>query len=331
MKIRIAVAVLLVLIFALITIPTFFVRSFIKTYFNPTFYDGPVLEESHEYFISFFKKQVKNDEFVSENFSEEEIETLTRRYFAFDAFQEIIKDFVTQMNNLSEDRQKGELDVSLMPLKQNIPEMASDISIMIVDKIPLCESDADTTDTEFEFNGDLPSCIPAEIGKSQVEKPLAREIEKNLNDSIPGEFKLDFENGTATEGSSDFKQLLFIFGYTQMIMPLFMLIVVLLMALIIYKPYTRIMKFIGASFVLGGVFALTAGQMFLHVPEAVITSASFPELIAADLNEMITFYSFLIQFIVDRINIYSVYFIGIGSLIVLIGMYLSHFYKHDSQ
>ncbi len=331
MKIRIAVAVLLVLIFALLTVPTFFVRSFVKTYFNPSFYDGPVLEESHEYFISFFKKQVQKDEFVAENFSDEEIETLTRRYFAFDSFQEIIKDFVTQMNNLSEDRQKGELNVSLMPLKQNIPEMAADISVMIIDKIPLCDTEADTTDTEFEFNGSLPSCIPTEIGKSQVEKPLAREIEKNLNDSIPGEFKLDFENNAATQGTSDFKQLLFVFSYTQMIMPLFMLIIILLMALIIYKPYTRIMKFIGASFVLGGAFALIAGQLFLRVPEAFITPSSFPELIAADLNEMITFYSFLIQFIVDKINIYSVYFIGIGSLIVLIGMYLSHFYKHDTQ
>jgi hypothetical protein len=331
MKIRIAVAVLLVLIFALITVPTFFVRSFVKTYFNPSFYDGPVLEESHEYFISFFKKQVKKDEFVAKNFSEEDIETLARRYFGFDAFQEIIKDFVSQMNNLSENRQKGELNVSLMPLKQNIPQMASDISVMIIDKIPICESDSEVIETAFEFNGDIPSCIPDEIGKSQVEKPLAREIEKNLNDSIPGEFKLDFEKDITTEETSDFKQLMFIFGYTQMIMPLFMLIVILLMALIIYKPYTRIMKFIGASFVLGGAFALIAGQLFLRVPESVITTANFPEIAAADLNEMSTFYSFLIQFIVDRINIYSIYFFGIGSLIILIGMYLSHFYKHDTQ
>lgn len=313
MKIRIAIAVLLVLIFGLITVPAFFVRSFVKTYLNPVFYEGPVVEESYEYFLSFFLQEVKNDEFVSNNFSDEEIETLTRTYFGIEPFREIISDFVTQMNNLSEDRQKGEIDVSLMPLKQNIPDMAADISALIVDEIPLCESEEEASAEVYEFDGSLPSCIPAEIGKAQVEKPLAREIEKNLSDSIPGNY---------SQNTSDFKQLLNIFNYTQMILPLFMLIIIFLTALIIYKPYTRVIKFIGASFVLGGVFALIASQLLLRVPE----------LVAAGFNEMISFYSYLIQFIVDRMNIYSVYFIGIGALIVLIGMYLSHFYKsaHDT-
>jgi len=327
MKLRIAIAVLLVLIFGLITVPTFFVRSFVKTYFNPSFYEGEVVEESHDYFLTFFQSQVKNDEFVSEYFTEEEVETLTRKYFQLESFQEIVKDFVSQMNNLSEDRQKGEIDVSLMPLKQNIPDMAADISEIIVDKIPLCESEEEVIEAAFEFNGDLPSCIPEEIGKTQVEKPLAREIEKNLNDSIPGEFKLNFESDEESEGTSEFKQLLYIFNYAQMILPLFMLIVILLMALIIYKPYTRIMKFIGSGFILGGVFALVSGQLFSRIPGAVITPQTFPELIAADLNKMAEFYSFLIQFIVDRINIYSIYFIGIGALVILVGFYLSHYYE----
>jgi hypothetical protein len=324
MKLRIAVAVLLVLIFGLITVPTFFIRSIVKTYFNPSFYEGPVVEESHEYFLSFFQKEVKKDKFVDEYFTEEEIEKLTRDYFKFEAFKQIITDFVTQMNNLSEDRQKGEIDVSLMPLKQNIPDMSSDISNIIVNKIPECGSEAEEQEEteEFEFNGSLPECIPSVIGKEQVEKPLAREIEKDLNDAIPGEFKLDFDNGQLSEEATEFKQLLFIFSYAQMILPLFMLILVLLIALIIYKPYTRVMKFIGGSFVLGGVLALASGQLLKQIPSAAMT---------VDLSEMISFYSFLLQFIVDRINIYSVYFIGIGSLVILVALYLSHYYEKHPQ
>jgi len=330
MKLRLTIAVLLVLIFALITIPTFFIRSFVKTYFNPTFYEGPVVEESYEYFLSFFQKQVKNDEFVSEHFSDEDIEKLTREFFAVDALHEIVKDFVTQMNNLSEDRQTGKINVSLMPLKQRIPDMAADVANVIIEKIPYCETEEEeeeVIEAALEFNGDLPSCIPEEIGKTSLENPLAREIEKGLNDDIPGEFKLDFENGEVSEGASEFKQLLFIFSYAQMILPLFMLIIILLMSLVIYKPYTRIMKFIGASFVLGGVFGLVAGQLFKRIPAAVITPQTFPELLAADLNEIISFYSFLIQFIIEKINTYSVYFIGIGALVVLVAAYLSHYYE----
>ncbi len=315
MKLRIAVAVLLVLIFGLVTVPTFFIRSIVKTYFNPSFYEGPVVEESHEYFLSFFRKQIKQDEFVDEYFTEEEIEKITREYFEFDAFKEIITDFVTQMNNLSEDRQKGEIDLSLMPLKQNIPEMSSDISGIIVSKIPVCEPEEEIE--EFEFNGSLPECIPSAIGKEQVEKPLAREMEKDLNDAIPGEFK----------PNTEFKHLLFIFNYAQMILPLFMLIIILLMTLIIYKPYTRVMKFMGGSFVLGGALALISGQLLKQAPSAVITPETLPGLITVDLNEMISFYSFLLQFVVERINIYSVYFIGTGSLVILVALYLSQYYE----
>ncbi|MFC1647815.1 hypothetical protein ACFL10_02360 [Patescibacteria group bacterium] len=327
MKLRLTIAVLLVLIFGLVTIPTFFIRSVVKTYLNPGFYEGPVVEESYEYLLSFLQKQVENDEFVAEYFDASDVEQFTREYFAIDSLKEITQDFVSQMNNLTEGRSSNEIDISLLPLKQRIPDMAADLSVLIIEKIPYCEDQIDEeTIEEFAFDNELPPCIPRGLDKDSLENPLAREIEKNLNDTIPGEFKLNLENGNSKEGA-EFKQLLFIFKYAQMILPLFMLIMLLLQALIIYKPYTRVMKFIGASFVLGGVLALVSGQLLAQVPGSAINAQNFPDLLATDISEMVSFYSFLIQFIVDRISVYSVYFIGIGVLVILVGAYLSHFYE----
>ena len=140
-------------------------------------------------------------------------------------------------------------------------------------------------------------------------------LEKNMSDMIPGEFSLDL-NAAGEGDTASFTQLLFIFKYAQMMLPLFMLILLLLMTLIIYKPYTRTVKFIGTSFALGGVLSLVAGQLFAQIPDA------FKE----SINGMNSFYSYLIDFVVACINTYSLYFIGIGALVILIGFYLSHYY-----
>jgi hypothetical protein len=318
MKLRIAIAVLLALIFALVTIPTFFIRSIVKTYLNPSFYDGPVIEESHEYLIDNLNKQIAEDKQVSAYFSEEDIAQLTNKYITSNALRTVIQDFITQMDNISDGRKANIIAVSLMPLKENIPNMASDIAVHIVGQTPYCEDEIE--DPEAFISNGLPDCIPLEIEKSSIENPLALEIEKNLYDMIPGEFSLDL-NSVENEETAAFTQLLFIFKYVQMILPLFMLIILLLITLIIYKPYTRIMKFIGGSFALGGIFSLIAAQLFAQVPD----------MYKETINGLNDFYSFLIDFIVERINIYSVYFIGIGSLIVLIAFYLSHYYeKHPN-
>lgn len=326
MKLRTTIAVLLVLIFALVTIPTFFIRSFVNTYLNPTFYQGQVVEESHDYLVSFLQDQVKEDELISEYFKDEDIEKLITDYFPIESLQEVVQDFITQLNNLSEGRLANDISISLMPLKQRIPDMAGEVANHIAEQIPYCEEGTDLVVEEINMDNGLPTCIPVEVEISSIENPLKRELEKNLNDLIPGEFSLDLENGENAK-TNEFKQLLFVFKYAQMILPLFLIIVLLLMALIIYKPYTKTIKFIGSSFALGGIFSVVAGQLFLQLPTSAITSANFPDFLVEELNKMVVFYTFLIQFIVDKINTYSIFFIGIGALFILIGFYLSHYYE----
>lgn len=323
MKLRIAIAVLLALIFSLITIPTFFIRSVVKTYLNPAFYEGEVIEESHEYLIEFLNDQIADDENISSYLNEEDINKLTTDYVTSESLRTVVQDFIAQLNNISDGRNSNRIAVSLMPLKEKIPNMATDIAVYILDHTPDCEYEIE--DIDVFLNDPLPNCIPTEIERSVIENPLSLEIEKNLYDIIPGEFSLDLNSSGNSENTS-FTQLLFIFKYAQMILPLFMLILLLLIALIIYKPYTRIMKFIGGSFIFGGVFSLIAGQLLAQVPS----------LYREYINGLSEFYSFIVNFIVERINIYSVYFIGIGGLVVLIAFYLSHYYeKHphinDSQ
>lgn len=315
MKIRIAIAVLLALIFGLVTIPTFFIRSIVKTYFNPAFYEGSVIEESHEYLVDFLDEQISQDEAVGEYFDKSEVDILVREYITSADLRTVIQEFISQMNNISDGRKSNIITVSLEPLKDGMPGMANDVATHIVDKTPVCEDEIEDL-AEFLKDG-LPNCVPQEIEKSSLINPLALEIEKNMSDMIPGEFSLDLNQ--AGEGdTASFTQLLFIFKYAQMILPLFMLILLLLMTLVIYKPYTRTMKFIGSSFALGGILSLIAAQLFSQIPDI------FKE----SINGLNSFYSYLIDFVVARINTYSLYFIGIGALVILIGFYLSRY--HDS-
>lgn len=315
MKFRIAIAVLLALIFGLVAIPTFFIRGIVSTYFNPAFYEGSVVEESHEYLVDFLDDQISEDENVKDYFNRAQVDALVREYITSADLRTVVQDFISQMNNIFDGRKSNLIVVSLEPLRDGIPGMGNDIATHIVDGTPVCDEEIEDL-TEFLKNG-LPECVPQEIEKSSLINPLALEIEKNMLDMIPGEFSLDLN--TAGEGdTASFTQLLFIFKYAQMILPLFMLILLLLMTLVVYKPYTRTMKFIGSSFALGGILSLIAGQLFSRIPDI------FKE----SINGLNSFYSYLIDFIVARINTYSLYFIGIGILVILIGFYLSHY--HDS-
>ena len=93
----------------------------------------------------------------------------------------------------------------------------------------------------------------------------------------------------------------------------------------ISKNVLRVIAFI--SFLLGGILSLAASQLFKQVPASTITQQNFPEFLASEISELASFYTFLIQFVVEKITAYSVYFIGIGALLILIGFYLTHFYE----
>lgn len=327
MKLRKAIAALLVLIFALVTLPTLFIRSVASTYLDPDFYEGEVVTQSYEYIVEFISDEISKEDDINEYFGREDVEELIRKYIPANTMQDLVKDFTAQLKGIDEGRKDDVIVVSLMPIKDNMSSIAQDISEKIAENIPYCEAEDD--DEEFvepEYIDGKPVCIPEGFGTDEVVLNIKHEVEKELNDVIPGEFTLELSPEESDQ--ANIKQILSFVDYLQIILPLFMLVFLLLMALFIYSPYSLISKFTGMALLLGGVFGLVASQLLKQIPSLTITSVNFPELIEQELLYLQEIYGFFIGFVVERMNVYSLYLLGIGIIIFLFGLYLHHFHEH---
>ncbi len=321
MKIRKFFAGILVLMFAIITLPTLFVQSLTSTYLNVDFYEGPVIDKSYDYLALFLNNEISKDEEVTNYLAASDVKEIIEKYFPKQAFSEIAQDFVSQLKSLNDDRRAEDITVSLLPLKEHIDDLAADVAYRVVDSIPAC-ADFDEEDlAAFTKEEGLPSCIPPQIERTELEGPLRREIKRAMQETIPDKFSPVVENNGGNVGEKiGLHQMISVFQYIHLILPLFLLILLLLIMLIIYKPYTSIMKFVGSALALGGIFGLILAQLMSQIP-AYISKYAYDE---AEIDKLRELYSFLFAFVTDKMTVYSIFFAGCGALIFFLGIYLKH-------
>lgn len=321
MKIRKFFAGILVLMFALISLPTLFVQSLTSTYLNTDFYEGEMIDKSYEYLAYFLNNEMSKDEEVKEYLAASDIKEIIEKYFPKESFQEIAQDFVSQLKSVNDQRRAEDITVSLLPLKQHIDDLASDVAFRVIDNIPDCLDLSDEELAAMSQQEGLPSCIPVQVGRSQFEEPLRREIKRAMQEVIPDNFSPVVETSTnEAEREVGLQQIVSVFQYVHLILPLFLLILLLLIMLIIYKPYTSIMKFVGSALLLGGTLGIVAAQLMNQIP-AYISGYAYDEIEMDKLREL---YMFIFGFVTNRMTIYSIFFAGAGVLIVFLGLYLKH-------
>jgi hypothetical protein len=329
MKLRKTIAALLVLIFALVALPTLFLRSVSVTYLNPDFYEGEVIDQTYEYIVGFISDEVAKEDDVKDYFVQEDIEAMIRKSVSANLMQDLVKDFTAQLKGLSDGRKTDSIVISLLPIKDNMGLVADDIAQKVVENIPTCDLVEEDEAVEMEYIDGKPVCIPEGFDSEDVVKSVKHEIEKELNNVIPGEFTLELS--PETEGQATIKQVLSFVDYLQLILPLFMLVFLLLMALFVYSPYSTISKFTGAALFLAGVFGLAASQLIKQIPSLSITIGNFPDLLVEELSYLTEIYSFFLGFVVDKMGLYSIYLLGMGIVIILFGLYLHHFHEHTRE
>jgi len=305
--IRKTIACLLIFIFALLAIPTLALRSISTTYLNPNFYEGKIIDETYTFAVDYISNEIVKDPNVSKYFNFDEIKTLLTENFTKENITEVTKDFISQLKAISEKRKSDAIKISLAPIKENIGKISEQITEKILSKVPDC-----TEGIQFNpaASDQIPACFPLELDKNAIKSEITNEIKNELMNVVPGEFILDLsKEGQST--ATNFTDILNIMKYLEMILPLFMLIILLLIMLIIYKPYTTVMGFSGAALILGGIFSLIAGQIVKYLPNYL--SATEP------VNEII---NLIISVFTQKIIVYSLYLFGIGSIIVLLAVYL---------
>ena len=326
MKLRKTIAALLVLIFALVAVPTLFLRSIASTYLNPNFYEGKVVEQTYEYVVDFIADEAVKEKDINAYFSKDDIKDLIYKYISADIMQGLVKDFTTQLKGINDGRKNGAIIISLAPIKENMSLMAGDITTKIIENTKICETDEENVIEDIKYVDGKLACIPREANIAEITQEIKHKVEKELNNVVPGEFTLELS--AESNGNGSLKQIMSFVDYLQIILPLIMLVFLLLMALFIYSPYSVISEFTGFALLLGGVFGLIASQLLRQIPSIAVTQSNLPDLDALEISNLQEIYSFFISFIVERMSVYSLYLLGMGIVIFLFGLYLRHFHEH---
>jgi hypothetical protein len=316
-------AVICVVLVAILITPFLLFRSITNSYLDPEFYKGPVLEEIYDEFVSFVSEEIQKDEKVANYFTVDEVREIISNNFPKEDIEVILQDFVSQIKGI-EDRRKGDaINVSLMPVKNNIDNLAEDVSSRIVSDIPACEAETDIQNVPRDDLG-MPECIPVTINSERIQAPLKNEIQKELNNAVPGEFTLDLTTGME-EQKTYLNQAVSIIEYIQLMLPFIILILLLLIALLIYSPYHSIMAYIGAALFSGGTLSIIIVQFINRIPRLAVNQSNMPELSSNEIEELRGLYTVLVGFISDRMFIYSLYFAGAGAVLILIALFIKHY------
>lgn len=329
MMLRRIIAVICVVLAALLILPFLFFRTITNTYLNPDFYAGPILDESYDQMVSFISREVIEEEKVSEYFSMDEVENLIKKHFPKETLGIILDDFVSQLKGSDVRRKQDVITVSLAPIKNNIDLLAGDVSTRIVADIPSCSEDVDLQNIPRDSAG-TPTCIPVTVNSEQIRTSLENELTREMNNLIPGEFSINLTAGI-DEGKAYISQAVSVIEYTQMILPLIILILFLFIFLIIYKPYSTIISYIGTALFSGGLLSLISVQLMKQIPNIAVTEQTMPGLLEQELYEVRSLYEILISFVSNRMLTYSLYFIGLGVIFILIALYIKHSYGESGR
>lgn len=330
MRIRKTIAAVLVLVFALVALPTLLLRSVASTYLQPNFYEGEVVEQTYEYVIDYVGQEVMNEEDIRNYFTQEQVEKLLQDAIPLSVMEELAADFAGQLQSIYDGRKDDTIVISLKPIKESTDTIAEDVAHKVINDIPVCEVDEeDDAVANIEYVDNEPTCIPPDFDTGRITQTVKHDIEKELNDRIPGEFTLELASEESEQ--ANLKQIISFIDYLQIILPLFLLVMVLLIALFVYTPYSLVSLFTGVALLLSGVFGLVAAQLMRRLPVIAVTPTQYPELTEQQLSYVREVYGFFMHFIVDKMSTYSVYFLGIGLIIVLFGLYLRHFHEHTRR
>jgi len=321
---RKSIAAFFVFIFALFTIPTFLIRGITGTYVNPQFYQTKVVDRSYELLVNYISRQSVANSDIALYLNSDEIREILMKSFTVDQVREVTINVVDQLNALTDRRRDNKIVINLEPLKENIPIFADELSKVIATNIPDCPSieDLDIEDIDKLSTG-VPECVTPFTLREDLAPRIKRELDKYLNNEIPGEFTIDFA-AAGDENVVQIWQIILTLDYIQFMLPLSLLIILLFIALLVYKPITSVMKYLGSALMLGGISAAIVAQLISQFPNMLINSENFPELLSSELADMFELYNFILGFLVAKMTQFSIYFVGVGVLVILTSLYLSH-------
>ncbi len=235
--IRKVLAGFLVFIFIVLALPVVTLLGFYKTFLDENFYKGELLDGVYEMWIDSIPTDVEWEEQFGTLNRDQFVEMLREVYSAEDLVV-VVEDIESQISEakFNEDNILY-LNIPFGWMREKAPLLAESIAEMVVSDLEPCESI-----DEFDINQH--NCIPEGVLVSTVKDGVKIDLEEQILKDVPEiyEFEIELVSMEAQTGEDVSEYFTRALNNGIVISVVALVVVLLLIALVVFRPFTRVMK-----------------------------------------------------------------------------------------
>jgi hypothetical protein len=235
--IRKVLAGFLVFIFIVLALPIVTLFGFYKTFLDEDFYKGELLDGVYEMWIDTIPTDVEWEEQFG-NLDRSQFVEMLREVYSPEDLVVVVEDIERQISEAKfNEKNILYLDIPFGWMRDKAPVLAESIAEMVASDLEPCE-------TIEDFNVNQHNCIPEGVMTSTVKDGIKIDLEKQILVDIPEIYELEVKlvemESQVGEDVSDYFTRALNNGFIISIVVL--IAVLLLIALMIFRPFTRVMK-----------------------------------------------------------------------------------------
>ncbi len=261
MILRRILAAFFIFLFAVVSLPTFFVYGFSQTFFNPLFYSGAVSGVTYDFLVDTIAENFyRSDSTLARHFQEVDINKAIRESFTPDLFQNIMVDVGIQLRHLKAKPTEPAM-LSFKVFRSSLLTASHNLAFNLFQSLPNCKSNQFS---EVNEEG-IPTCIPKNVDYTQVAGPLSKQFEKAVFSLFPEQIEIDLNSAAyqsretlMTVFSGIDRARVYLFGL--------LLLLMVIITLIIYEPMSLMLKYEAIAFLLAGMLGFIASFIFQLLP-----------------------------------------------------------------
>jgi hypothetical protein len=313
MIIRRTVAAILVFLFVISSVAALTVFAISNTFFRASFYEEDLSQETYEFLISSTVKNLMNEnEFVQDNFTEADLRREIITVFPESIFNKMVKQLVAEMEILKQDPSKP-ITLKLGTYRESLLTLAHNMSFRVFESIPKCRGG----EIPEEGINDLPTCVPSDVEYNVIAAPFSEEFEKAIYAAVPEQVQLDLNATIGDEGfvlSNSLKML----DTVKIIFYLILLSLLVLIALVIWKPFVSVLTHEGLAFFFSGLLGLILSYALYLIPPVIAENIN-GELLKEDIRKLIEEIIGLFSLEVQK---GAYIFLALGAILILVRFFM---------
>lgn len=254
------------------------VYAFSNTFFSKEFYEEKTVEDTYNFLIGATVNNLMEENALLENyFTEADLRREIMSVFPREIYVKMVRQLVAEMETLEQDSSRP-LTLKLGTYRESLLTLAHNLSYRLFEYIPKC------AEGELPLEGDksLPSCVPDGVEYNIVAAPLTEEFEKSVYAAVPEQVQLDL-NATVGDGTFMLSNVFVLLDTVKTAVYAVLMGIIIIIALLIWKPFSTVISYEGAGFLLGGLSGLALSYAFMVLPAAIAEKAE-GEALAGDIK-----------------------------------------------